>query len=295
MNKHAYLIIAHSDFSLLNNLISMIDDERNDIYIHIDLGAKKLYNKCKHLITNKAGLYILKNRINVYWGDISQVNAEYLLFETASRMHQYLYYHLLSGADLPLKSQDYIHNFFKENQGKEFIEFWNDKFHQKDLNRKVSRYYFFLKYYKNKKHPLHNLTSTFRNLALLIQKISQLKRKRNFAFKKGGYWVSITHPLCRYIIKNKDKIKKRLRYTLCPDEIFIQTLVWNSPFRNNIYKSKDTNPGNMRLIDWTRGNPYIWTDNDFDELISSEALFARKFNSSTTSLHNMLKNIICNE
>ena len=34
--KHAYLIIAHGEYNLLNILVNMIDDVRNDIFIHID-------------------------------------------------------------------------------------------------------------------------------------------------------------------------------------------------------------------------------------------------------------------
>ena len=36
MGKHAYLIMAHSDWNMLNTLLELIDDKRNDIYIHID-------------------------------------------------------------------------------------------------------------------------------------------------------------------------------------------------------------------------------------------------------------------
>ena len=34
--KHAYLIIAHNNWKQLSLLLSVLDDERNDIYIHID-------------------------------------------------------------------------------------------------------------------------------------------------------------------------------------------------------------------------------------------------------------------
>ena len=37
---HAYLIIAHDQFDLLESLLKCIDDERNDIYIHISAGSK---------------------------------------------------------------------------------------------------------------------------------------------------------------------------------------------------------------------------------------------------------------
>ena len=36
----------------------------------------------------------------------------------------------------------------------------------------------------------------------------------------------------------------------------------------------------MRLIDWKRGNPYVWHKDDFGILINSDRLFARKFSSS---------------
>lgn len=36
--KHAYLILAHGDFALLQCLVSALDDERNDLYVHVDKG-----------------------------------------------------------------------------------------------------------------------------------------------------------------------------------------------------------------------------------------------------------------
>lgn len=35
-SKHAYLIMKHADEYLLQVLISMLDDKRNDLYIHAD-------------------------------------------------------------------------------------------------------------------------------------------------------------------------------------------------------------------------------------------------------------------
>lgn len=39
--KHAYLIMAHNQFHILEVLLNLIDDERNDIFLHID---KKVSN-----------------------------------------------------------------------------------------------------------------------------------------------------------------------------------------------------------------------------------------------------------
>lgn len=70
MVKHAYLIIAHEAEMLLRKLVTSLDDERNDIYIHID---KKANYDGENFSTKHAGLYILSKRIDAYWGDFSLV------------------------------------------------------------------------------------------------------------------------------------------------------------------------------------------------------------------------------
>lgn len=52
--------------------------------------------------------------MDVRWGDISVVDAEFALFDEAYRRGEYSYYHLLSGVDMPLKTQNYIHRFFEK-------------------------------------------------------------------------------------------------------------------------------------------------------------------------------------
>lgn len=96
----------------------MLDDERNDVYLHVDARAVELFNQFKDFQLKKGKLIILKNRIAVHWGDLSQVEVEYRLFETALNNGPYTYYHLLSGVDLPIKTQDYIHEFFSNMQEK---------------------------------------------------------------------------------------------------------------------------------------------------------------------------------
>ena len=36
----------------------------------------------------------------------------------------------------------------------------------------------------------------------------------------------------------------------------------------------------MHKVDWNRGNPYIYRIDDYDELIHSKCMFARKFDSN---------------
>ena len=102
--------------------------------------------------------------------------------------------------------------------------------------------------------------------------------RQKMDFVKGANWVSITQACVEYVVSQKPFVLKRFNYTFCPDEFFLQTLVWNHPdFRAALYSEKDEYEGCMRLIDWKRGNPYVWTLADKEELEQSNRLFARKF------------------
>ena len=82
--KHAYLIIAHHEFEILKKLVQAIDDERNDIYIHIDKKVKIL----PFVRTSQSNLMVLTNRVDVRWCDLSQLRAEYALLEAAYKQNR---------------------------------------------------------------------------------------------------------------------------------------------------------------------------------------------------------------
>ena len=48
MKRHAYLILAHTNFGQLRKLLELLDDPRNDIFVHVDgkadLGAVGAYS-----------------------------------------------------------------------------------------------------------------------------------------------------------------------------------------------------------------------------------------------------------
>lgn len=56
--KHAYLIIAHNNWWQLKQLIMLLDDEKQDIYVHIDSKRKDFCIRDFEGITNKSKLYI---------------------------------------------------------------------------------------------------------------------------------------------------------------------------------------------------------------------------------------------
>ena len=125
------------------------------------------------------------------------------------------------------------------------------------------------------------------SLFLKIQKLLKINRIKGEedSFKYGANWFSITDDLARYVLKNKKYIKKTFKYTLCADELFLQTLVFDSSFYDKLYlKNSDDYTQIMRYIDWKRGEPYTFRLEDYDELMKSGMFFARKFSTNTDKL-----------
>lgn len=269
--KHAYLILAHSSFDLLRLLISHLDDERNDIFVHIDKKVRDL----PELYVEKAKLFMLDNRIDVRWGDWTVVEAEYALFEAAVAKGPYAYYHLLSGVDLPVKSQDYIHEFCDAHQGTEFIGYTLTEV-TPEVVRKVQRWHLFPEDFRN----TSIVKRALRALYIRFQEILGLYRNRDVEFKKGSQWVSVTDRMARYFLSKHSWAQKVFTHSFCSDEMVFQTLGWHSPFRERLYNTVDDGSGCLRAIGWRDGQLIDWMPEDWPRLVASEALFARKFNSS---------------
>lgn len=273
MYRQAYLIIAHRYDETFKTLLRMLDRDENDIYVHMDLKNKQFdEGDCRKLI-KKSGIYFTK-RTSVTWGGYSQINSELILLETATAHGKYNYYHLLSGQDLPIKSNNEIMEFFKKHQGAEFIAFDKEKF---DCYDRV-RYFYPLQEMvgRNRKGILGRISSAM----TFFQKIIHLKRNAEIQFQKGSNWFSITDDLARYVIERKEWIRKVFHDSICCDEIFLQTIVINSVFSDRIYQyagAESTEEAAMRLVDWERGGPYIFKSEDYQKLINSDMIYARKF------------------
>ena len=272
--KHAYLILAHSSYALLQKLVSAIDDERNDIFIHIDSKQKEL----PRLHVKYSRLFLLdKERVSVFWGDVSVVAAEFALMNFAYKQGEYAYYHLLSGVDLPLKSQNDIHAFFEEHQGKEFIGFYDGADLSSSLVRKVQRYHLFPQDFRGS--GLVFLTKRIvRALVIRMQEFLGFKRNAKICFAKGTQWWSLTGSLVGHLLAKQDEILSLYKHTFCADEIAIQTYVYNSPFMAQVFAPSDEAKSSLRHIGWRDGALYDWTRADYEDLKRSTALFARKFN-----------------
>lgn len=284
-NRHAYLIMAHNEPELLKILVSLLDDKRNDIYIHLD--KKSNIQDFVHIATKYASL-TWTSRINVNWGGWSLVEAELLLLATARKVGGYAYYHLLSAVDLPLKKQDYIHEQLDSTPEMEYFDLDPREYGREELIRRTKWRFLFGEHYRDPCIFRRKFCSFVRNAFLKFQQILKIGKHYDVELAKGSNWFSVTESCSDYILSNTKWLKQNFRYAHAPDEIAISTLFRNSSFYKMMSQIS------IRKIDWKRGGPYTWQDEDYEELINSSALFARKFSSKNLELVYKIRDKVLN-
>ena len=263
-----YLILAHTNFEQLDRLIAALDSDFTYFYVHIDKRVDlNTIKECKFFHNKRVKL--VRRRLKVSWGGFNMVNATLNLMALASKNREKAYFVLLSGQDFPLKPIIHIHDFLSANYGAQYVDHvklpyikWaNGGFDRLD-------YYWFIDqigYYESSK---------------LVQSQKEQGGKRpyfdDFPAYGGSQWWCLTNEGVDYVLKfirHNPIIMEFFSLTFIPDELFFQTILLNSPFADSIVNN------HLRHIVFVGDfdNPVIFREEDFYELSSSPALWARKF------------------
>ena len=270
--RHAYLIIAHGNLRVLELLLRMLDDPRNDIWLHMDRKAQDFDPEKTREFCRSAGLHILEKRRDVGWGRSSLVALEMALFREARRSGPYEWYHLLSGSDLPLVSQDRIHSFLA-GRSENLIRYRKTPM-QGDYERLSLYRHLFGK--KNADRILEPYLLKIQRM-LSVDRFRKYLRK-GFEFCKGAEWVSLTDAAVETLLRNRRLIRRMTRFTHCADECYKQIILTKAGAP--VYRNGDGETDHLRFIDWKRRNgwhPYVFRTEDYEKLTGSGCLFARKF------------------
>jgi len=263
--KLAYLILVHNQPEQLMRLVERLSGDDVHFYIHVDRKAN-IKNFVPVLALKQ--VFYVKKREKVHWGAYSIVQATINGFEEIIRAGiDYDYITLLSGQDYPLKSNDAIQQFFKLNNGKAFMEFYSVEDVWKEAIPRLRKYYL----------TNYPFSGSIKIETLINKFLPARKLPNGLVFVGRSQWFSITMEHINYIvqfIKTHNKIKNFFQFTWGSDEFVFQTILFNSPFKDQMVND------NLRLIDWSEGkaSPKTFTIADADELLRSDKLFARKFN-----------------
>lgn len=299
--KLAYIILAHTAPSHLVRLINRLHHPDDVFFIHIDIKSDEEIFK-QALNNSSANIHFVKKRENGRWGDVGIVKATLnAMDEIVHHKIDFDHIVLLSGTDYPIKSTEQIRDFYCQNKKYSFLTY--ESLPSKQLNfggmDRINRYtYNFLgkrEVFLPLKWTKHlSLKGKVFNFILGIKTF--FKSKRVFPFNwmpyYGSQWWSMSMEACKFVVKFSTENPNYLQYhihTLLPDEIFFQSLLLNG-YPNQDLVVND----NKRFIEFEENSshPQVLTDSDFERLIQSDKLFARKFEENSVVLNEIDK---CNE
>jgi hypothetical protein len=288
-----YIILAHKNPEQLERLVNRLHAENTFFYIHID---KKIDDApFKNILSSYSNIFFLGKgkRANSLWGSFGLIKASIYGMQQVLEDKRNGYTVLLSGQCYPLKTNMYIHDFFEKHNGYNFIDgtkmpaaHWHlggmnriEKYHF--IMSDTSSHFYKLPYIFSKQHTFpHNFTLKKYVKVILRHRVNafMIFRKRKFPLKLqpygGSAWWAFPGEtvqfICSYIKKHPQYMKFH-RYTMLPDEIFFQSIVFN-----HFNKIMDQ----VHYIDWNRVGvslPVVFKKEDFEQIKASGKLFARKF------------------
>ena len=264
--NHAWLIIAHNEFGILQRLISSLDAPESDFYVHIDKQVKRL----PELTTNIGKLTILKDRVDVRWGSVSQIKCEIGLLKEAAKNGNHDYYHIISGTTLPLRPITEVDAFFGINKGNSIMScLCKDQPYQETL--KAHRYNLFLHNYASYGFK-GRLSQVLWKSSIAVQRILGIEINKNRSFYKASNWLSLTQEAVDYVLSREKEILKTYRYSFCGDEYFIPSELMASPLKDKVVNSEK-----YLLHNISRSNASTYSLEEYEGLCETGYLFARKF------------------
>ena len=302
----AYLIMAHNQPEHLFRMVNALDCEGAAFYIHID--KKTDATPFQTLLGSKENVHFLPNRVSAIWMGFSLVEVSLRLLARAVK-DGFDYCVQLSGADYPIKSNDYLFSFFEKAE-KEYVTFWRLE-DRPSWEHKVQYYYFVdaipIRGWSTDSEPVYWRRLFWGRFFKYQKYMPKRKFLKDMVPFGGSDWWSLSYQcaafVLRFVEENPD-FKRFYKYTAAPCEMFFQTIVLNSDLaervenydryanwstaRSNGHTQSDgemlpEQDFNYRYIDWSgektgaRETPAILDERDWEKINSSNCHFARKF------------------
>lgn len=269
----AFLVLAHKNPGQLCRLIGLLlRYEGATVLVHVDLGSPEAFQRIRADYEAEPRVVVLRDRYRVHRGSFAQILATAALIEAATQLDGIDYGCLISGQDLPIKPISSFASYLEAHQGQEFLQYFelpSERWTGGGLHR--MHYYHF----DIEGHPYR--TQVLNERIARLQDRLHYKRRLRGRYYGGSNWFTLTGRALSYVcdtLRRDRRFLAQFKHTHCADEIFVQTILVNSSFRDSII------PDDLHYIDWTSGPEYprVFRTEDVPRLLASQDKFlARKF------------------
>ena len=204
--KIAYLILAHNNPKHFHRLVNALSSPYCACFVHID----KKTNIEDFINITRENVFFLKNRVKVYRGHYSHVEAELMMIHQAlNHPDDFDRFILLSGTDYPLHSSQYIEHFFEESPSYEFMNI--TKMPNPKVGKPLSRLY---GYNPTPTKPMFYIEIILRGLLKRLHIIPTIRDYQKYLGDLSPYagceWWALTRNACEYIMNFISDKKKFL-------------------------------------------------------------------------------------
>lgn len=287
--KIAYLILAHTDPHQLRRLIQALSvDGQVSFYVHID--ARQDLSNFRKEVSDQSNVFFLGERKKIYWAGFSICEAEKLLLKEAlSSKVEFDRFVLLSGLDYPLWSNDKMFDYYKKHPDIIYMMGYNlSKVKEPSkIPQRIKTYHFRDLPIDNAKlrHYIVGGMMKLMNVLPIHKKTFIEDDGRQLNIYGGSQWFNIPRSCAEYLLKRMDnsKVCRYFKTSFAPDELLVQTIIFNSNFRNCAINCFEDGiyPGLEKItyshyIEY-KGGQKVFGLIDYDKLIKSGKMFGRKF------------------
>lgn len=260
--RHCLLISVYKDVELINRFISKVPVDWG-IYVHIDLKSKIEIQE----IDSRAFIY---KKYKIYWGSIEHVKAFLFLMEVAVK-NKYDYYHLITGQDYFASNPNDFDDILGNNAMNYLDIFSLPRNGWRGGDFSVAKIKTLASFGDIRYGMIHKIDRLLKLIQERLMNVNIPPAKWNLF--GGSVYCSIHHSFVNWLLQS-EKTKLLLRFlnnTTCGEEIFFQTLIMESPYKNKVSNT------HFRYIDWKSWcPPKVLKQEDFNTIISNKYLFCRK-------------------
>lgn len=275
--KKIFCILCHKVTNPLIFTITYLSSfAENIILIHVD--AKSSLDDFQSLAASN--VHFVQNRVCVTWGSYSQVASTLNTFSEALQWN-FDYLFLLSGDDIPNKSNETMNNFLHSINKKNLIHFQDSRNNYVDPEKRVKYRYPDVFYSRRKSIPEKIKILAFKSLRnFFITDVFKKHANKKIQFYKGTNWFSLNHPTVNSVMMFVSLNKwycDLFQYSFCSDEVFFHTII-KLLGRTDLYHDELKLNDALRYIDWKTGPDYprVLDESDFANIKNSGCFFSRK-------------------
>jgi hypothetical protein len=255
----AFFIAVHAFERQLKWLLKAIHNPHDIFVIHINRASSDEFVRAVNAIT--AGLpnvhYLARHKI--IWGGWSIVEMTLAAMRfLCARSEPWTHFVNLSGQDYPLRPVSELRAFLSKAGETNFLSIRAIESQPYHIRRRL-HWYCVEHAGKTRRLPIPNL----RALCTPVEWY-------------GDFWGILTRDYCEWLVEGEvsRRYQGALRHAKIPDEFFLQTLIMRSPFANTVVSDSRRY---FKFLKTSTG-PITITDEISDEVLRSDAFFARKFN-----------------